>query len=76
MCFFLLSFLSIHNTDKKVINVSSFCVLVMLMKCREARKNGNRCVALLLTTYVFSDFYFSHGGGLVAITEFVFHCVN
>ena len=37
---------------------------------------AKRCIVLLLTMHVFSCFYFSHGGGLVAITEFVFHCVN
>ena len=34
------------------------------------------CIVLLLTMHVFSDFYFLHGDGQVAITEFVFHCVN
>ena len=34
------------------------------------------CIVLLLTVHVFSDFYISHGGRLVAINEFVFHCVN
>ena len=37
---------------------------------------AKQCIVLLLTMHVFSCFYFSHGGGLVAITEFVFHCVN
>ena len=34
------------------------------------------CIVLHLTMHAFSDFYFSHGGGLVAITVFVFLCVN
>ena len=37
---------------------------------------AKRCIVLLLAMHVFSDFYFSHGGGLVVITEFVFHSVN
>ena len=39
-------------------------------------KMAKQCIALLLTMHVFSDFYFSHGGGLVVISEFVFHCIN
>ena len=49
----------------------------MLMKCHvNLVKMAKHCIVLLLTMHVFSDFCFSHGDGLVAITEFVFHCVN
>ena len=34
------------------------------------------CIVLPLTMHVFPNFYFSHNGELVAITEIVFHCVN
>ena len=37
---------------------------------------AKQCIMLFLTMHFFPDFYFSHGGGLVMITEFVFHCVN
>ena len=37
-------------------------------------KMAKRCIVLLLTKHVFSDFFLSHGVVLVAITEFVFHC--
>ena len=48
----------------------------MLMKCHETRKNGQTLYSAAFDNARISDFYFSHGGGLVEITEFVFHCVN
>ena len=37
---------------------------------------AKRCIPLLMTMHVFSDFYYPHTSGLEAITEFVSHCVN